>query len=120
MNLLSIQQIPIPLNSTKVQTASRRALQLWTGRDAPNVQRPVNGRARANSSLSVDAVTVLGSGTNHSQRTLSTSEQDSRDHHVFCKGCNQNIVGVRYQCAMCPSMPAHEYSLVRHVQLLQS
>ncbi|KAH8104219.1 hypothetical protein DFH11DRAFT_1765448 [Phellopilus nigrolimitatus] len=82
-------KIPIPLNSSKVQTASRRALQLWTGRDSLR-------RVRGDSLWEADA-------------TL--------DLRIACKGCNQSNVGVRFQCAMCPATKTQSYSLVPIVLL---
>ncbi|EJD07260.1 uncharacterized protein FOMMEDRAFT_137648 [Fomitiporia mediterranea MF3/22] len=106
-------KIPIPLNSTKVQTASRRARQLWQGRDAPNVRRTPSGRSRADSIHDADAVTVIGGGgsTKHGRGLSRNGEPKSMEHHILCKGCNQSIVGVRYQCAACPSTKGTAYSL---------
>ncbi|KAL5537219.1 hypothetical protein ACEPAF_1042 [Sanghuangporus sanghuang] len=106
-------KIPIPLNSNKVQTASRRARQLWQGRDAPNVQRSL-----ADSLNDADGMTVIGSNgrghngaPSHSRALSRNGEVRSMDHHILCKGCNQSIVGTRYQCACCPSVNNQAYSL---------
>ncbi len=40
--------------------------------------------------------------------------RDSLDHGVQCRGCNEWIMGRRYQCANCPSDPV-PYSLVSGV-----
>lgn len=101
-------KIPIPLNSNKVQIASRRARQLWTGRDAPNVQRTPSGRTRSDSFADGDAVTVIGS---LSKSRRSKLDSKSLDHHILCSGCKLNIEGVRFQCATCPSTKSHSYSL---------
>ncbi|KAI5117511.1 hypothetical protein M0805_003916 [Coniferiporia weirii] len=103
-------KIPIPLNSNKVQNASRRARQLWNGRDAPNVRR-----SRADFLHEADAVTVIGSGSTRSPSR--SSDQKSLDHHITCKGCNQSIVGLRYQCASCPASGTQSYSLCDHCEV---
>jgi len=89
-------KIPYPLETDEVQTASRRAIHLWQGRDAANVGHQPPKPSKASSVVSSYARTVIGSGTR-----LPPDE----DHHIFCHGCGQNIVGVRYQCANCPSQP---------------
>ncbi|KAJ7231904.1 hypothetical protein B0H12DRAFT_1146133 [Mycena haematopus] len=78
----------------KVQTASRRAIHLWQGRDAESVGHKPLKPSKASSVISSYARTVIGSGT-----------RPDMDHHIFCHGCGNNIVGVRYQCASCPSQP---------------
>ncbi|EIN09598.1 hypothetical protein PUNSTDRAFT_86034 [Punctularia strigosozonata HHB-11173 SS5] len=91
-------KIPYPLETSQVESVSRRAVDLWTGRDAAAMggQRP---RSRANSLESGYARTVVGSG--------SGTRSDTSSHHpaILCDGCNQTIHGTRYQCASCPSLP---------------
>lgn len=94
-------KIPYPLASTEVENASRRAISLWDRRDRPGLRN----RAR---SASPDARTVIGNNMmNGSSRTM---QQDNYDHSLPCSDCGRNIVGVRYQCASCPSHPL-PYSL---------
>ncbi|KAH8120065.1 hypothetical protein DFH11DRAFT_1739314 [Phellopilus nigrolimitatus] len=102
-------KIPIPLNSSKVQTASRRARQLWTGRDLLYVQRTPSGRVRADSLREADTVTIIGSGSKHARG--SRCDRKALDHRIACKGCNQSIVGVRFQCATFPATKTQSYSL---------
>ncbi|KAJ7656338.1 hypothetical protein DFH06DRAFT_470398 [Mycena polygramma] len=89
-------KIPYPLETDEVQTASRRAIHLWQGRDAASVGHQPLKPSKASSVVSSYARTVIGSGTR-----LAPDE----DHHTFCHGCGKNILGVRYQCANCPSQP---------------
>ncbi|KAG0699912.1 hypothetical protein DFH29DRAFT_808256 [Suillus ampliporus] len=96
-------KIPYPLETTEVQTASRRAIHLWTGRDAAHVLTA--SHSQPDSVYSSYAQTVVGS--RHGQSGLNG---ESLNHHLFCKGCNQTIFGTRYQCATCPSSPT-AYSL---------
>ncbi|KAJ7509854.1 hypothetical protein B0H11DRAFT_1961269 [Mycena galericulata] len=88
-------KIPYPLETDEVQTASRRAIHLWQGRDAASVGLEPPKPSKAASVVSSYARTVIGSAR------LPADE----DHHTFCHGCGNNIVGVRYQCANCPSSP---------------
>ncbi|KAJ7735656.1 hypothetical protein DFH07DRAFT_843521 [Mycena maculata] len=88
-------KIPYPLETDEVQTASRRAIHLWQGRDAASVGHQPPKPSKAASVVSSYARTVVGSGT----------RPVDNDHHIFCHGCGNNIVGVRYQCANCPSAP---------------
>lgn len=59
---------------------------------------------------SQDATTVLGGSK--ARRKQGSDATRSMDHHVLCKGCTQPIVGVRYQCASCPSTRSSVYNLV--------
>ncbi|KAG1728086.1 hypothetical protein EDB19DRAFT_168367 [Suillus lakei] len=96
-------KIPYPLETTEVQTASRRAIHLWTGRDAAHVLTA--SRSKPGSVYSSYAQTVVGS-----RRAQSELNGESLNHHLSCKGCNQTIIGTRYQCTTCPSSPT-AYSL---------
>ncbi|KAG2110370.1 uncharacterized protein F5147DRAFT_690339 [Suillus discolor] len=96
-------KIPYPLETTEVQTASRRAIHLWTGRDAAHVLTA--SHSKPGSVYSSYAQTVVGS--RHARSAL---DGESLNHHLSCKGCNQTIIGTRYQCATCPSSPT-AYSL---------
>ncbi|KAH7920383.1 hypothetical protein BV22DRAFT_1039929 [Leucogyrophana mollusca] len=96
-------KIPYPLERTEVQTASRRAIHLWTGRDAAHVLS--TPRSKPGSVYSSYAQTVVGS-----RHPLSSTDEELDDHQVPCNGCNKNIRGTRYQCATCPSLPT-PYSL---------
>ncbi|KAH8117906.1 hypothetical protein DFH11DRAFT_1723909 [Phellopilus nigrolimitatus] len=102
-------KIPIPLNSSKVQTASRRTRQLWTSRDSLYVQRTPSGRVHTDSLREADAVTIIGSGSKHARG--GRCDRKALDHRIACKGCNQSIVGVRFQCATCPATKTQSYSL---------
>jgi len=117
-------KIPMPLESTEVQTASRRARALWTGRDGPVLVATFDGddnlgvlRPRADSFGSTYQQTIVGGGqtivgggktiVGGGQRGR-RSEQASQDmdHRLKCRGCNRSIQGVRYQCASCHSIPS--------------
>lgn len=37
--------------------------------------------------------------------TFDINDSDPLDHNLSCNACNANIVGLRYQCANCPSFP---------------
>ncbi|KAG1780931.1 hypothetical protein EV702DRAFT_1250482 [Suillus placidus] len=95
--------IPYPLETTEVQTASRRAIHLWTGRDAAHVLTA--SCSKPGSVYSSYAQTVIGS-----RHARSAVNGESLNHHLSCKGCNQTIIGTRYQCTTCPSSPT-AYSL---------
>ncbi|KAF9221473.1 hypothetical protein BS17DRAFT_785470 [Gyrodon lividus] len=96
-------KIPYPLESHEVQTASRRAIHLWTGRDAAHVLTA--SRSKPSSVYSSYAQTVVGS-----RMQLIARDDPPEDHRVICNGCNETIFGTRYQCATCPSLPS-AYSL---------
>ncbi|KAJ6563759.1 hypothetical protein B0H10DRAFT_2114933 [Mycena sp. CBHHK59/15] len=89
-------KIPYPLETDEVQTASRRAIHLWH-KDSASVGREAPKPSKASSVISSYARTVVGSGTRI---------PEDADHHIFCHGCGNSIVGVRYQCANCPSSPS--------------
>ncbi|KIJ20721.1 hypothetical protein PAXINDRAFT_174193 [Paxillus involutus ATCC 200175] len=96
-------KIPYPLETHEVQTASRRAIHLWTGRDAAHVL--TESRSKPSSVYSSYAQTVVGS-----RMQLIARDDPPEDHRVICNGCNETIFGTRYQCATCPSSPS-AYSL---------
>ena len=125
--MLSHVKIPYPLASTEVETASRRAISLWHGRDRPELR---SVRRRSSSEDSAHARTVVGlravNGGPHSRHASYSNE-----HHLSCRACNivcssqpypqylliimlQTIVGIRYQCASCQSSPS-SYNLVRRL-----
>lgn len=92
-------KIPFPLGTTQVQNASRRAILLWKVRDAANVGYPAAGH-ESTQDMANYAGTVVGTGSS------STTLLDSPDNHqISCNQCRSPIVGVRYQCAHCPSLP---------------
>ncbi|KAF8523621.1 hypothetical protein JB92DRAFT_2806879 [Gautieria morchelliformis] len=94
-------KIPYPLATTEVETASRRAISLWHGRDRPELR---SVRRRSSSQDSAHARTVVGraaSGGPHSRHA-----SHSNEHNLPCHVCGISIVGVRYQCASCPSSPS--------------
>ncbi|KAK0467157.1 uncharacterized protein EV420DRAFT_1626509 [Desarmillaria tabescens] len=86
-------KIPFPLETNEVQTASRRAIHLWTGRDAQHAIH-AGSPSKASSVVSGYSRTVVG-----------TSHANESEHDHLCNGCARPIVGVRYQCANCPSKP---------------
>ncbi|RPD59088.1 hypothetical protein L226DRAFT_465506 [Lentinus tigrinus ALCF2SS1-7] len=93
-------KIPHPMSTADLHSTSQMAMKLWTGRDAAQAQAgSTNGRPRRNSYGSAYSHTVLGTGA----RVDPASVQS--DHGMVCDGCAQPIVGVRYQCANCPSYP---------------
>ncbi|CDO69770.1 hypothetical protein BN946_scf184766.g15 [Trametes cinnabarina] len=95
-------KIPHPIPTADVESTSQMALKLWT-RDGPHLQvNGTNGHARRNSFGSAYSHTVLGTGTR------ADAGAASLDHGVACDGCAQPIVGVRYQCANCPSYPKYK------------
>ncbi|TFK39910.1 hypothetical protein BDQ12DRAFT_649491 [Crucibulum laeve] len=96
-------KIPYPLETTELQSASRRAIHLWTGRDAASVGFTIP-RSKAGSEVSSYARTVVGSSSRN------TSGDSPEDHGVSCRGCSLPIFGTRYQCAHCASSP-QSYSL---------
>lgn len=78
--LTILLQIPYPLEITELQTASRTAVNLWTGRDASSVMKPVSKPSSVYSSY---AHTVVGSGVKSP-----IPEEREDDHHKFCNACN--------------------------------
>jgi hypothetical protein len=75
-------KIPYPLETTEVQTASRRAIHLWTGRDAAHVLTA--SHSKSGSVYSSYAQTVVGS-----RHTRNEPNGESLNHHLSCRGCNQ-------------------------------
>ncbi|KAJ7574428.1 hypothetical protein C8J56DRAFT_1008024 [Mycena floridula] len=102
-------KIPYPLERNEVQTASKRAMHLWTGRDAPSVLNAVtNSMPKPGTSEMSFAHTVMMG----KQKYQSSPD----DHHIFCGSCSKPIVGIRYQCAHCPSQST-SYSLCSSCEL---
>lgn len=80
--LNDIRQIPYPLETQEVQTASRRAIYLWTGRDAAHVLTA--SHSKPSSVYSSYAKTVVGSRTQ-----LSAPDDPPEDHRIICNGCHE-------------------------------
>jgi hypothetical protein len=81
---LTSEQIPYPLETTELQTASRRAANLWTGRDAPNVLGGLSSKSKPSSVYSSYARTVIGTGK---RNPLENESEDG--HHKYCNGCKK-------------------------------
>ncbi|KAI9510526.1 hypothetical protein F5148DRAFT_976610 [Russula earlei] len=93
-------KIPIPLNMHQVQHVSQRAHGLRHGRDRADLRggSPLT-RSSPSSISSVSAGTVL-----YGNENLAEGEEDFV-HLQVCNSCAEPIVGVRYQCLNCPSLP---------------
>ena len=111
-------KIPFPLQHDEVRTASRRAMHLWAGRDAPAIGKAAMMNddlmgLEKKAMLSDYDGTVLGDKKGRNSMNGSTQGAYPFDHRIQCNACGRNIVGVRYQCAGCPALPGNVYSLVR-------
>ncbi|KAF8587942.1 hypothetical protein K439DRAFT_1385302 [Ramaria rubella] len=107
-------KIPYPLESTEVETASKRAISLWHGRDRPDIQRP-RGLRRSSSQDSGHDRTVVGSRA--ARRPHSEHANGNDEHHLPCRACGISITGIRYQCATCPSTPT-SYNLCTKCEVM--
>ncbi|KAI9433568.1 hypothetical protein H4582DRAFT_987905 [Lactarius indigo] len=94
-------KIPVPLNMHEVQNVSQRAHGLRHGRDRADL-RGLSPLMRSSpgsiSSLSANTVSY-GNGAG-------TDIEDDYVHLQICNGCDEPIIGVRYQCLNCPSKPS--------------
>lgn len=88
------------MDSAQVESASRRARNLWSQRNG-TLSVP-HQRQRSNSSGSDSMPTVIG-----------LNDESCGARYIYCRGCNELIEGVRFQCVHCPSLP-QSYSLVSH------
>ncbi|KZT07269.1 uncharacterized protein LAESUDRAFT_743006 [Laetiporus sulphureus 93-53] len=97
-------KIPYPLPTAELQSASQRAKSLWSGRDAATGQRV---KSRRNSLMSAYDRTVIGTGCRSGGSSLDNASMapETEDHGVRCDACDKRIIGVRYQCATCVSVP---------------
>ncbi|KAH9056729.1 hypothetical protein EDB87DRAFT_1779625 [Lactarius vividus] len=94
-------KIPVPLNMHEVQNVSQRAHGLRHGRDSNNLRgvSPLKHSSPGSiSSLSANTVSY-GNGAG-------TDIEDDYVHLQICNGCDEPIIGVRYQCLNCPSKPS--------------
>lgn len=66
----------------QLQTASKRAMHLWKGRDGPSVLSD-SSKKKAASEFSSYARTVVANGSHR------PSGDPSEDHHIPCSACNQ-------------------------------
>ncbi|KAH9975696.1 hypothetical protein BGW80DRAFT_1457279 [Lactifluus volemus] len=104
-------KIPVPLDMHQVQHVSRRAHGLSHSRDSANLRR-VSPRMRSSpgSVSSISAGTVLyGSG-------VSEEIEEDYVHLQVCNSCSEPIIGIRYQCLNCPSLP-YSYNLCSDCEL---
>ena len=96
-------KIPVPLETTEVQTASRRARALWSGRDAPVLGESSGegrNRSRADSFGSSYQQTIIGA----SHPGGGGRSRDRLDHHIACRSCHRvsrvRVTVQRYTYAM--------------------
>ena len=74
--LLTVSQIPYPLESNEVQNASQRAINLWRGRDA--------------ASLGYEAASSEYGGSSYARTEVGSSLQTLVDDHgVACDACRE-------------------------------
>ncbi|KAH9967512.1 hypothetical protein BC827DRAFT_1174689 [Russula dissimulans] len=92
-------KIPMPLNMHEVQRVSQRAHGLRHGRDRADLRgiSPLT-RSSPSSISSVSVGTVMYSNG-------SAAEGEDYVHLQTCNSCGEHIVGIRYQCLNCPSLP---------------
>ncbi|THH16959.1 hypothetical protein EW146_g3752 [Bondarzewia mesenterica] len=88
-----LKVIPMPLNTAEVLSVSRRAHRLRNSRDRVDIPGSI-------------ARSSPGSVSSSFARTVLRENLELEDHLIFCDCCGQSIIGVRYQCASCPSKPA--------------
>jgi len=95
-------KIPFPVDSAKVEIVSRRAIQRWTDRDAPSLGHGGEDQPsrRRSGSVESDRATALITGREGGRNNERSA------HGLNCRACGNSIVGVRYQCATCPSHPS--------------
>jgi len=77
-------QIPLPIESAEVRSASERARALLSGRDAPALSAP-GPRPRANSLESSYQQTVIGPPRSSDRK----GNRASMEHHILCRACNR-------------------------------
>ncbi|KAI0686673.1 hypothetical protein BC835DRAFT_1379084 [Cytidiella melzeri] len=93
-------KIPYPLPLEELESASRTAKQLWR-KDAPTIEDD-NPRQRRDSYVSSSYTRTVMGYSSFSLTSLPVASVTD-DHGILCKNCRRSIMGVRYQCAMCPS-----------------
>jgi len=98
-------KIPMPLDMNEVQRVSQRAHGLRHGRDRADL-RGISPLTRSSpssiSSVSLGTVMYPNEGA---------AEGEDYVHLQVCNSCGEPIVGIRYQCLNCPSLP-NSYNLV--------
>ncbi|KAG8986567.1 hypothetical protein FRB93_005229 [Tulasnella sp. JGI-2019a] len=97
-------KIQYPLKSKDVEAASRQAFEIWSGSGSvvtPTSKSLIMSRTRTNSVDSAYAATVIAAATN----SLTEKGGPRSDHLLRCNECFNPILGIRYQCANCPSDP---------------
>ncbi|WVF65712.1 hypothetical protein IAT40_000443 [Kwoniella sp. CBS 6097] len=108
-----MMKIPVPLPSHEVEAVSRRARDRWFHQDrtvATAGSEQIGDETRSSSPTND---TVYAPTLNRTRGTLPQPPnqvmnipfRDSLDHGVRCGNCNEWIMGKRYQCANCPSLP---------------
>ncbi|KAI0091463.1 hypothetical protein BDY19DRAFT_930605 [Irpex rosettiformis] len=95
-------KIPYPLPSEELESASRTAKQLWR-KDAASIED--NGMRKRRDSFVSSSYTRTVMGQSSSSLTSLPVASVTDDHGLLCRNCGRSIVGVRYQCALCPSNP---------------
>ncbi len=119
-----MMKIPLPLPSSEIEQVSRQARERWAQQDSSvvaaageilgspsgrgagafSMERP--GQERMRSASPTNETVYAGSAPRRtSARQAGGFVRDSLDHEVQCNGCQEWIMGKRYQCANCPSEP---------------
>jgi len=98
-------KIPVPLNTHEIHYVSQRAHGLRHGRDRADL-RGVSPLLRSSPSSisSMSASTVLYPNDGAAEI------EEGEIHPQACNACAKHIVGPRYQCLNCPSIP-HGFNL---------
>ncbi|OCF31344.1 hypothetical protein I317_01200 [Kwoniella heveanensis CBS 569] len=110
-----MMKIPVPLPNHEVEAVSRRARDRWFHQDRTVATAAsfgqVNDETRSSSPTNdtVYAPTISRvrgpSPLPPPSQVINIPTRDSLDHGVRCGNCNEWIMGKRYQCANCPSLP---------------
>jgi hypothetical protein len=91
-------QIPVPLETNKVESLSRQTVHLWTGRDAPHLGDDTLRAHERNGSVHSNVRTVVAPRSAPPSLSRAVVDGETDSHQMICDNCEEVIRGAKVYC----------------------